>query len=252
VLATNAWSARYAAIRSRIVVVGSDVVATRPIPERLAEIGWTDGLCIADSRLLVHYYRTTDDGRIAFGKGGGAIAFGRWVGPRFDGDSRRRDEVTAHFRRLYPSLATVPIEAAWTGPIDRSKTGLPFFGPFGMGPDVLAGVGYSGNGVGPSYVGGRILASLAVGRDDEWAGCGLVAPPSGRFPPEPVRFVGAIVVKAAIEHQERREDRGRRVGAIIRRLVALAPAGLLPVKGERPAERALGATVKQDHRPADR
>ncbi len=252
VLATNAWTARFAELRKRIVVVGSDIVATVPIPEQLAEIGWTDGLCIADSRLLVHYYRTTDDGRIAFGKGGGAIAFGRWVGRRFDGPSRRRGHVAGHLRRLYPSLGTVPIAATWTGPIDRSKNGLPFFGPLGLGPDVLVGVGYSGNGVGPSYLGGRVLASLALQRDDEWAGCGLVGPPAGRFPPEPFRFVGGTVVKAAITHQERTEDRGRAAGALTRRLVALAPAGLLPVKGEAHLIESSRPSVKRDVGPADR
>src|SRR5205823_4903736 len=131
------------------------------IPERLAEIGWKDGMCISDSRLLVHYHRTTDDGRIAFGKGGGALAFRARVGAGFEGVSRRTAEVERHFRRLYPQLGDVPIDRTWTGPIDRSRTGLPYFAALRGRPDVLIGVGYSGNGVGPSFLGGRILASLA-------------------------------------------------------------------------------------------
>jgi glycine/D-amino acid oxidase-like deaminating enzyme len=69
VLAMNAWGIRLRQLRRRVLVVGSDIVATEGIPERLAGIGWTDGLCISDSRLLVHYYRTTTDGRVVFGKG---------------------------------------------------------------------------------------------------------------------------------------------------------------------------------------
>ena len=62
-----------------------------------------------------------------------------------------------------------------TGPID----GLPFFCTLGR-PDLVCGAGFSGNGVGPSVLGGRILASMALGFDDEWAHCGLVrSPPSG-------------------------------------------------------------------------
>src|SRR5712691_9642506 len=104
VLAMNAWAIRFRPIRSRIVVVGSDIVATPPVPERLAAIGWKDGLCISDSRLLVHYYRTTDDGRIAFGKGGGALPFGRRVGARVEGASPgpQRASVEAGFRSIYP------------------------------------------------------------------------------------------------------------------------------------------------------
>src|SRR5439155_20760540 len=111
-------------------------------------------------------------------------------------------------------------------------TGLPFFGELPGTRRVLVAVGYSGNGVGPSYLGGRILASLALGRDDEWSHAGLVGVPGRRaFPPEPFRFVGGHVVKAAIERKERAEDDGRRAGPLTRRLVRLAPAGLVPVKG---------------------
>ncbi len=234
VLATNAWAVRLPEVRARILVVGSDIVATPPIPERLAGIGWTDGLAISDSRLLVHYHRTTDDGRIAFGKGGGALAFGGSVGARFEGASPRAAEVERHFRRLYPSLADVPIARSWTGPIDRSRTGLPFFGELRSHPGVLVGAGYSGNGVGPSYLGGRILASLALGRDDEWSGCALARIPGtrhDRFPPEPFRYAGGQVVLRAIRRKERLEDEGRTPDALTRRIVGLAPAGLVPVKG---------------------
>ena len=232
VLATNAWAVKAPEVRKRILVVGSDIVATPPIPERLAEIGWKDGLAISDSRLLVHYHRTTDDGRIAFGKGGGALAYGARVGPAFDGASRRTREVERHFRRLYPALRDVPVVRSWTGPIDRSRSGLPFFGPLPGRMRALVGVGYSGNGVGPSYLGGRILASLALERDDEWSRCGLVGvPPARAFPPEPVRFVGGHVVLRAIRRAERLQDEGRPPDALTMRLVRLAPAGLVPTKG---------------------
>jgi putative aminophosphonate oxidoreductase len=234
VLATNAWAVRLPEVRRRILVVGSDVIATHPVPGRLKEIGWTDGLAVSDSRLLVHYHRTTSDGRIAFGKGGGALAYGGTVGARFEGESPRAREVERHFRRLYPSLSDVPAARSWTGPIDRSRTGLPFFGELRSHPGVLIGAGYSGNGVGPAYLGGRILASLALGRDDEWSGSPLAHIPDtrhDRFPPEPFRFAGGQVVLRAIRRKERLEDQGRAADALTRRIVGLAPAGLVPVKG---------------------
>jgi glycine/D-amino acid oxidase-like deaminating enzyme len=229
VVAMNAWAARFAEVRRRIVVVGSDIVATERAPDRLAAIRWTDGLSISDSRLLVHYYRTTDDGRVAFGKGGGALAFSRGVGSRFEGESRRRELVERAFRRTYPMLDDVRVTSSWTGPIDRTRTGLPFFWQLGGRPDVFVGVGYSGTGVGPSYLGGRIMAALALGRDDEWAQSGLVRSPAGRFPPEPFRFVGGHLVRGAIARKERAEDDGRRADRLTKALVRLAPAGLVPL-----------------------
>jgi putative aminophosphonate oxidoreductase len=231
VIAVNAWGIRFAELRRKILVVGSDMVATAPIPERLEETGWRDGLAISDSRLLVHYYRTTDDGRIVFGKGGGELAFGPRVGRRFEGNSPRRRGVETALHTTYPELADVPIEQDWTGPIDRSRTGLPFFGYLKGRPNVAFGIGYSGNGVGPSFLGGKILASLTLEREDEWSSCGLVGIPTKGFPPEPFRFIGGHLVRSAIVHKEKAEDEGRRVGPVTRGLVRLAPAGLVPVKG---------------------
>ena len=41
---------------------------------------------------------------------------------------------------------------------------------------------WSGNGVGPSFLGGRILAGLALGERDEWTATGLVDRPPDPFP----------------------------------------------------------------------
>jgi len=229
VLALNAWSAGIPELRRLLVVIASDVVATAPVPDRLAEIGWTTGTCIDDSRMLVNYYRTTLDGRIVFGKGGGSLGFDGRVGSRFDGPSPRPDAVAASFRQLYPALADVPIDSSWLGPIDRSPVGLPFFVRLGGRDDIVAGAGYSGNGVGPSFVGGRILASLALGLEDEWATCGLTRIPGKRFPPEPIRFGGGLVVRAAVGRRERAEDRDRRPGRLATWLAGFAPAGLVPL-----------------------
>ena len=232
VLALNAWAARLPEFRRAFIVISSDIVATAPIPRQLDEIGWNNGLSISDSRLLVNYYRTTHDGRIAFGKGGGTLAFGGQIGTSFEGISPRAAEVTASLRSLYPSLADVPIHSSWTGPIDRTMSGMPVFGRLGGRPDILYGVGYSGNGVGPSYVGGRILASLALGLADEWASSGLVQVPLTRFPPEPFRFFGGLAVRAAIARKERAEDADRRPDALTQRLAELAPAGLVPIQNK--------------------
>ena len=231
VVAMNAWSTMFPDLRRTIVVVSSDIVATAPMAERLAASGWRDGLCISDSRTLVNYYRPTMDGRIAFGTGGGLLSFGNRVGRRFDGRSRRAGEVEHFFRHIYPGFRDVPIASSWTGPIDRSVNGLPFFGRLDGRNDLLYGLGFSGNGVGPTVVGGRILASLALGAKDEWSQCGMVRDTVAPFPREPVRYVGGRLVIAANRRKERFEDQGRKPGPMTVRIAGLAPAGLVPVKG---------------------
>ena len=100
--------------------------------------------------MMVHYYRTTTDGRIAFGKGGCSHAYLGQITQSFQDPGPRIAATERSFRRIYPSLRDVPITHSWTGPIDRSETNSLFFGHLDGSPDILYGVGYSGTGVGPS------------------------------------------------------------------------------------------------------
>ncbi len=90
----------------------------------------------------------------------------------------------------------------------------------------MYGVGWSGNGVAPSAVGGKVLASLVLGRDDEWANHPLVDRSAARFPPEPARYVGAHVVRSAVASKERAEMRGWKPSWLAARLARFAPAGI--------------------------
>ena len=129
-------------------------------------------------------------------------------------------------------LADVPLAADWCGPIDRTRTGIPIFGHLGGRNHIVYGVGFSGNGVAPAVVGGKILASLALGVADEWSGSGLVDGIQGRFPPDPVRFIGAHVVREGVARKEEAETLGRTPSRLAVALARLAPAGMIPKKGE--------------------
>jgi putative aminophosphonate oxidoreductase len=226
VLATNAWTAAVPELRRSLVVVSSDMIVTEPLGERLAEIGWTGGEGITDSQLMVHYYRTTRDGRIAFGKGGWGIAFGGRIGGSFDRHPGRAADVERNFRRLYPRLHDIRIAADWAGPIDRSRTGLPLFGRLSTSETILYGVGFSGNGVAPSWLAGRVLASLALDRRDEWSTIPLISAPARLFPPPAITFAGAHLVRNAVVRKENAEALGRPPGRVTSALAALAPSGL--------------------------
>ncbi len=226
VIATNAWAAGIRELRRRLVVISSDIVATAPIPDRLAEIGWTGGECITDSQLMIDYYRTTRDGRIAFGKGGWGIALGGVVPAGFDRSPRRAAAVTADLHHAFPQLRDVPVEYDWCGPIDRSPDGLPLLGRLGGRPNILYGVGWSGNGVGPSLVGGKVLAARLLGRDDEFGTFPLWDRRPTPFPPEPVRYLGAHLVREAVRRKEAAELAGASPNPLHSWLARLVPAGL--------------------------
>lgn len=233
ILGLNAWASELPEFRRTVLCVASDQHMTAPAPDRLSALGLGKGLAFSDSRLLVFGYRTTIDGRINFSKGGGDFAFAGRVGAGFHEPASRTGEVAEVFHRLYPSFKDVPVVSTWRGPVTRTPHGLPFFGHLGGHKDIVYGHGYCGNGVGPSVIGARILASLALERGDEWSSTPLAeGPPGRRFPPEPFRYVGAYTVRSAIRRKERAEDEGRTPRRLDRFLASLAPAGLTPTNAE--------------------
>lgn len=235
VLAMNAWGIEFSEIRKAIVVVPSDIVVTRPLPELLTRLGWNNGMTISDCRMLVHYYRTTHDGRIVFGKGGGSgdLAYGGNIAGKFDGASRIPDTVTSSMRKIYKDIAPNDVIQSWMGPIDRSKDGLPLFGSLSGDSNILYGVGYSGNGVGPSMLGGKILSALALDIENEWSRCGLVQPLRRAFPPEPFRYLGGRLVCNAIWKMDVAADEGRPATLLARTIASFAPAGLSPTNTQK-------------------
>lgn len=226
VLATNAWSSSLPELAKLITPVNSSIVVTEPIADRLAHMGWTGGEAITDSQLMVDYYRTTRDGRIAFGKGTGAIAPGSKIGPLFSADPSSIALTEADLRRTYPMLNDTALTHSWSGPIDRTYDSLPVFSSLQGQPNIHYGIGWSGNGVGPSRLGGRILASLALNRGDEWSQCALVNRRCKTFPPEPLRYLAGSLVRNAVLRKEQAEMAGNRGAMLDRMLATLAPSGL--------------------------
>ncbi len=225
VLGLNAWMARaFPQFERSVAIVSSDMVITEPCPELLDEIGLDSGISVLDSRIFVHYYHNTSDGRLMLGKGGNTFAYGGRMLPVFDQPSPYQPLLRQTLDDFFPALAEVPIAASWNGPSDRSVTGLPFFGRLDGQGNVFYGFGYSGSGVGPCHMGGQILSSLALGLDNPWTRSGLVKGPLGQFPPEPIRYLGSLLVRDAIRRKERAEDRGMRPRRLDVRLARYAAA----------------------------
>jgi glycine/D-amino acid oxidase-like deaminating enzyme len=208
------------ALRTRLSVTSSHIVLTEPVPDVLADLGWTGGECITDGRTLVHYFRTTRDGRIAFGWGGGRLAYGGRVNRRAELDADVVGDTRLHLLRIFPALANRRITHAWGGPIDVSPSHIPQLGTL-PGAPVHFAFGYTGNGVGPSHLAGRILASLALDRRDALTRLPIVdSGPGALVPPEPLAFLGGSLVRSALVHRERVEEEGGRADPITRAVCA--------------------------------
>ena len=208
VLAINAWAAGWPGFRLGTLSWGSYMVITEPIVNRLIELGWTGGELLADSRFTISYFRTTEDGRIAFGAGVGAAGFDGRIGRTFTHDRHAVARVVRNLRHLLPSLRGVRLEAAWGGPIDITAERFPQIGS-SEGGRVHHAHGFAGNGVGPSRLAGRILAALVDDPRDPLARLPIVGHRQRPFPPEPIRFAGARLVREALIRQDDALDAGR-------------------------------------------
>jgi glycine/D-amino acid oxidase-like deaminating enzyme len=194
VVANSAWRP----LQRRLTIMRSACVLTEP--DALGEIGWSGGEAVVDGRMFVHYFRTTPDGRVLMGSGAGTVA-----------------RAEAGLRHLLPGVKA-EITHRWDGPIDVSSDQLPFFGSRGR---VHYGTGYTGSGVGPSWLGGQILASLVFGRDDEWTRLPLVNREQPKLPPEPLKRLGTVPVRAATVAVEDAEQNGDRSSFVLRGVAAL-------------------------------
>lgn len=222
VVATGAWACRWRPLRRLVTPLGSAVVLTEPVPDGLAAMGWTGGEAVVDGRMFLHYFRTTPDGRVLMGSGSGPL--GMRVGRRVCRPRTAAARAEVGLRALLPALAGVRIERAWGGPIDVSADHLPLVGTL-PGARIHYAVGFTGNGVGPSWLAAQALASLVLAADDEWARLPLVHRPVAKLPPPAVSVLAGSLVRAALLAVEDADEAGR-AAPLGARLLASLPRRL--------------------------
>ena len=194
VIATNAWTAQNPTFSRWVLPMYTYIIATEPLDDRTwAEIGWDGWQGIEDKRVHLHYYRRTTDGRILWGGRDNTATFRNAIGARFDRNEHIFGLLQASFAATFPQLAQVRFTHAWGGPIALTPDFLPRFGS--TSPRVHHGFGYCGHGVAPSYLGGEILRDLVAGEDTARTSLLFVHKQAGRYPPEPVRYVGAQLTR---------------------------------------------------------
>ena len=177
IVALNAWARALRDFRRSLLLRGTYIVMSAPAPERLEAMRWTGGEGVYDLRTSLHYLRPTRDGRIAFGGSSLRVTGQGADSPSYGYDERSASALVRDFRRWFPAFDGVPLETSWGGPIDVAGLHLPFFGTL-PGGATHYGLGFTGNGVGPCHLGGKILSGLALGV----AGRGDDAPDLGRRP----------------------------------------------------------------------
>jgi len=223
IVAINAWTPSFFSFLSRsVILVSSDMIISEPINSELEKLNLNNGLVVLDSNLFTHYYRSTPDGRIMLGKGGNTFSFNNKVVQSFDGPSTIENFLKKSLIKFFPSLLNTKVTQSWNGPSERTKTGFPFFGYHPKNKNILYGFGYSGNGILPTFVGGEILSSMALDEKNEWTNSNFCKGPIKLFPPEPFRWIGAMIIRNAVRRKENAEQEERNPSWIDKKLAKLA------------------------------
>jgi glycine/D-amino acid oxidase-like deaminating enzyme len=212
VLATNAWASRQPQFKRKVVPLYTYVILTEPLSdETWDEIGWANRQGIEDKRNYVHYYRRTADGRILWGGRDGVVYARDKISPAHDANPAVFAKLAETLHRTFPQTRGARITHRWGGPIAITSSFVPLFGSLEPGR-VHYGLGYNGHGVAPSHLGGRILSDLVLDNDRGYGDLLFVDAKEGRFPPEPLTWLGAEFTRRVMLSQDRKMDAGKDVG----------------------------------------
>jgi glycine/D-amino acid oxidase-like deaminating enzyme len=154
-VATNAYADKAAPwLQRRFVPIGSYAIATEPLAPTVAVHLIPNRRMVFDSKHFLHFFRLTRDRRLLFG---GRAEFGRAT----QETTRRcaeilRQEMTA----VFPSLASVSIDYAWSGNVAFSRDQMPRAGR--LNGAYYAG-GYAGHGIAMSIYLGALIARRIAG-----------------------------------------------------------------------------------------
>ncbi|HEX2140256.1 MAG TPA: FAD-binding oxidoreductase [Woeseiaceae bacterium] len=156
VLAGNAYLGRAEPkLFGKVIPAGSYVIATETLGAKRARELLPQDMAACDQRVGLDYFRLTSDSRLLFG---GLCNY----------SGRDPKDIAASLRpnmlRVFPQLKDAQIEYEWGGHIAISINRIPQFGR--IEENTYYAQGYSGHGLAPSHMAGKVLAD-AIGGDFE-------------------------------------------------------------------------------------
>lgn len=207
VRATEGFTSTLRGQRRRWRPMYSSMIVTEPIAAELWErIGWEGRELLRDSAHSYVYAQRTADDRIAIGNRG----VPQRLGASQDNDGTTQPQAIAELWRaltgMFPDVADVPIEHAWSGVLGVPRDWSPT-----VNLDTESGLGwaggYSGSGVATSNLAGRTLRDLILGRSTDLTRLPWVGHEVRGWEPESLRWMGTQVVRGLYRTADRRESR---------------------------------------------
>jgi glycine/D-amino acid oxidase-like deaminating enzyme len=158
-VATGAYTTpNFAYFRRRIVVVGSFIIATRPLSAAEIAAAMPGNRTCVTSMHVGNYFRLSPDNRLIFG---GRARFS--AVSDHDSDAKSGAILRKALAEMFPQLSDVDIDYCWGGLLDMTKDRFP---RAGFHDGIWFAMGLSGHGAQLSTQLGMIIADAILGRED--------------------------------------------------------------------------------------
>jgi gamma-glutamylputrescine oxidase len=138
---------------ARVLPATSCVIGTEPLTEEQQQQTMVRDVAVCDSRTALDYYRLSADKRLLFG----GLSNYSGLDP-----TNATEIMRAKMLKVFPSLKGVKVDYSWSGRMGISVRRMPQIGRI-KDSNVLYISGYSGHGVAPTHMTGRILAEAVDG-----------------------------------------------------------------------------------------
>jgi glycine/D-amino acid oxidase-like deaminating enzyme len=158
VLAGNAYLGHTESeIRHKIISAGSYIIATEPIERARAEALLPADMAYCEQTVGLNYFRLSPDKHLLFG---GMCNY----------SGRDPKSISAALRpklsKIFPQLQDLRIDYEWGGRIAISINRIPQFGR--IKGNTYYAQGYSGHGVAPTHLAGKMLADVVAGDSEQF------------------------------------------------------------------------------------
>ncbi|MFV8816785.1 NAD(P)/FAD-dependent oxidoreductase [Haliea sp. E17] len=215
--------------RPFILPFQSGMVISEPLSAAIwDEIGLAGRQVLSDYSRLATYVQRTQDDRLVFGARGG-YRFGGKPISSFSGDDPAFETRRRLARSFFPVLEQAAFTHAWGGTLGIARRFAPHVVYDRARGEGTAG-GYTGEGVGASFLFGLTLAELVLDQDSvrtclPWVFRGNSADVLRRWEPEPLRWLGFKAAWGVYGWEESVLSRGS-AGRWHKRLAGMAGAAV--------------------------
>jgi gamma-glutamylputrescine oxidase len=138
-------------LASKILAVGSYIVATEPLGEERARALIANNAAVCDMNWVLDYFRCSADYRLLFG--------GRVSSPLGSPDAA--NNTRERMLRVFPQLANARIDYSWGGHVDVTMNRAPNFGR--LASNIYFLQGFSGHGIALTGIAGKLVAQAIGG-----------------------------------------------------------------------------------------